>query len=177
MISSIKDIQFPALPLHNHMIPLSEQPLTDQEATKLQEIVVSVQQSVDFERETRLQAECSKWFALRQSRLTASKIGVICKRRKDYEKLCEQLRRKVHATRAMKEGTCREPHAAVVHASIRNNNVNLYPCGLVIHSGLQLVQTVRSMILQGNPRMDFWKSNAHRITTLLIWCDFCVFGK
>jgi len=131
-ITNVNNIDFPDLPLNNHMLPLSEQPLADEEMTKLQQLVVSSEQSVKFEKETRPQSECAQWFALRQTRLTASKVGMICKRRKDHEKLCDQLRRKFHATRVMKEGTIREPHAAVVYAGIMNNSVNLYPCGLVI---------------------------------------------
>jgi len=82
--------------------------------TKLQQLVVSAEQSVKFEKETRPQSECGQWLALRQTRRTASKIGMICKRRKDHEKLCDQLRCMFHAMRAVKEGTIHEQHAAVV---------------------------------------------------------------
>jgi len=45
---------------------------------------------------------------------------MICKRRKDHEKLRDQLRCKFHVMRAMKEGTTREPRVAVVYAGIMN---------------------------------------------------------
>ena len=125
-------VEFPTLPVENLMVALKEQPLTDHQMTRLQGLVVTAEQSAEFESETRLQPECSKWFSLRRTRITASKLGVVCKRRKDHDKLCEQILRKVRATKAMVDGTCREPLAAVAYAGIMNDAINLYPCGLVI---------------------------------------------
>jgi hypothetical protein len=114
------------------MVPLCDQQLTDEQITKLQSLVVTQEQSVQFEKETRLQANCDTWFSLRQTRLTASKIEIICKRRKDHKKLCEQLRRKVRPTKAMAEGSSREPEAAIAYNELMGNTINLYSCGLVI---------------------------------------------
>jgi hypothetical protein len=132
IISNIEGIEFLTLPVQNVMVTIVEQPMSSEQLCKLQELVVSPEQSVSFEKETRLQSESNLWFSLRQTRLTASKVGLICKRRKDFEKLCSQLVRKFRATKAMKEGTYREPLAAVAYTSILNYSINLYPCGLVI---------------------------------------------
>lgn len=49
-ITNVNNIDFPDLPLNNHMLPLSEQPLVDAEMTKPQQLVVSAEQSVKFEK-------------------------------------------------------------------------------------------------------------------------------
>lgn len=82
------------------------------------ELSVTVQQSIQFEQETRNQSDSDQWFHLRKSRLTASKIGMVCKRHTDFDKLCSQLHRSVRATAAMKRGSLREPHAADMYAQV-----------------------------------------------------------
>ena len=54
---------------------------------------MSPAQVVAFERETREQSDSKLWHQLRQSRITAPKIGTICKRRAYFFKLRDQLQR------------------------------------------------------------------------------------
>jgi putative phage-type endonuclease len=124
-------IDFPSLPARNVMCPIPIV-LPECQTTQLQKLQVTTEQVTAFEESTRLQADSSLWHRLRQSRLTASKIGTICKRRADFHKLRDQLQRSIRASSAMKKGLLREPFAAEMYATVMDNRVSLYPCGLVI---------------------------------------------
>jgi hypothetical protein len=54
--------------------------MTEEQMLKVDEISVTCDQSAQFETATRMQADSDLWFKLRQTRLTASKIGSICNR-------------------------------------------------------------------------------------------------
>jgi hypothetical protein len=108
---------FPDLPITNAMCPITTV-MTEYQTIRTAELSVTVEQSVKFEQETRLQADSDEWFHLRKSRLTASKIGVVCKRHAEFDKLCSQLHRSVRATAAMKHGSLMEPHAADMYAQV-----------------------------------------------------------
>jgi hypothetical protein len=130
-IINIPGIEFPSLPVNNVMCPITTV-LTEQETVKLGELAVTTEEVAAFEQQTRQQSGSSLWHRLRQSRLTASRIGAICKRRADFTKLSEQLKRTVRSTSAMMQGLLREPHAAAAYGALMDNNVNIYPCGLVV---------------------------------------------
>ena len=124
-------LDFPGLPVKNVMCP-SPLVLTQHRTAELEKLLVSTEQVALFEKETQQQSDSTLWHRLRKSRLTASKIGSICKRRSDFHKLCDQLKRNIRCTSAMKEGLLREPLAAAVYATIMDSHVNVYSCGLVI---------------------------------------------
>jgi len=124
-------VVFPELPVANFMSPLTCT-ISDKQQSRIHELTVSVEQCVAFEAQTRQQSESVDWHSLREGRLTASNMGLICKRIKGYETLRDQLRRKVRATAAMKQGLQREPEAATAYTVIMDNEVNLYPCGVII---------------------------------------------
>jgi len=106
--------------------------LTQHQTAELEKLLVSTEQVALFEKETQQQSDSTLWHRLRKSRLTASKIGSICKRRSDFHKLCDQLKCNIRCTSAMKEGLLREPLATAVYATIMDSRVNVYSCGLVI---------------------------------------------
>ena len=131
IIINYQDINFPSLPVNNYMHPIPFV-LTEQQTVKFDELIVTPEQTTAFEQGTRLQSESSLWHHLRKSRLTASKIGAVCKRRADFDKLSCQLKRNVRSTSAMKKGLLREPIAANMYRTLMDNEVNIYPCGLII---------------------------------------------
>ena len=130
-ICNVPGVEFPPLPVADFTAPMMRV-ISESQTRKLERLMVTYEQSVAFEKDTRLQTESALWHQLRQSRITASKVGQVCIRRSAHDKLCDQLRRKFRATAAMKEGSLREPEAAVAYANIMNDDVNLYACGLVI---------------------------------------------
>lgn len=77
---SFPGIDYPRLPVTNTMCPLILVK-TEQQILKVEELSVTSEQCVSFELQTRLQADSDLWMNLRRSRMTASKIGGICKRR------------------------------------------------------------------------------------------------
>jgi len=125
---------FPELPAANFMSPLTYSTSEKHQSTqsRAQELSVAVEQCVAFEAQTWQQSESADWHTLRKGQLRASNTGLICKRCKDFEKLRDQLQRKLRSTAAMKKGLQCEPEAATAYAIVMNNEVNLYPCGIII---------------------------------------------
>ena len=117
-------------------------------------------QSVALEKDTRLQTESALWRQLRQSRITASKVGQVCIRHSAHDKLCDQLRRKFRATAAMKEGSLREPEAAVAYANILMT-MSIFTLvvwsSARIHTGLQQAQIARCTVQHGNRCLACWR--------------------
>jgi hypothetical protein len=128
------DIDFPTLPISNSMCPITTV-LTEYQTIRISELSVTVQQSFQFEQKTRLQSDTDEWFHLRKSRLTASKIGMVCKRRGEFSKLSSQLHQSVRATAAMKLGSLMEPHAADMYAQV-NSLSKFITCNWVIFSNV-----------------------------------------
>ena len=91
--------------------------------------------AIDVELKTQGQSDNLYWHALRKTRITASKFGLITKRVRDFDKLLKQLNptRRV-VTAPMRRGIEMEPRAAEVYANAaKNGQVNIYPSGLVIN--------------------------------------------
>jgi len=124
-------VEFPELPAANFMSPLTCT-TSDKQQSRIDELSVSFEQCIAFEAQTRQQSESVDWHRLREGCLIGSIIGLVCKRRKDHEKLRDQPRRKVRTTAAMKHGLLHEPEAATAYAVVMNNEVNLYPSGIII---------------------------------------------
>jgi len=80
-ITSFPGVDFPQLPVRNAMCR-TDYVMTEEQTVKVDALAVSAEQVVAFEAETRLQADNVLWHQLRRNRLTASKAGTICKRRR-----------------------------------------------------------------------------------------------
>nr|XP_022300975.1 uncharacterized protein LOC111109184 [Crassostrea virginica] len=88
-------------------------------------------EAIEIEESTRDQSK-DPW-TLRHSRITASTAGEIAKRRADGQKLADRLQtaRSFQST-AMKRGIECEVVAAQAYSEKMDNNVNLYPSGVVV---------------------------------------------
>ena len=71
-------VDFPDLPTQNVLLPIRDE-LTQQQTDRIKAIQITLEQSVLFEKDTRLQSGNALWHKLRENRITASRIGLICK--------------------------------------------------------------------------------------------------
>lgn len=94
---------------------------------------ISETQANNIKVTTRLKSQDPKWHKIRQDRITASVAGDIIRRRKDPEPLVDRLKktRKI-VTSAMRHGLECEETAALAYVQGMDEEVNIYPCGLVI---------------------------------------------
>ncbi|XP_062581922.1 uncharacterized protein LOC134243706 [Saccostrea cucullata] len=124
---------FPSLPKQNTMINNVAVVLDYNKSLKLESLSVSEMQASEIEISTRLQSQDPKWHKIRQDRITASVAGDIVRRKKDCDPLVARLRttRKV-VSAAMRHGLACEPTAALAYVQAMDEDVNIYPCGLVI---------------------------------------------
>lgn len=135
-VFNIKDnTGFPVLPLDNFMKNSFHGPLSESQSTTFSALQVTPSESQHFEESTRLQSDTKTWFRIRKCRITASNCGVIARRKKaDVSKLLARLKSTKHVqTRPMKDGLAREPKAATKYSHIKDNKVNLYPCGCIVN--------------------------------------------
>lgn len=126
-------IGFPDLPIKNVMENNLYIVLNEEQSVKLEGIKLSIFDIHRFEKLTRLQSQSSLWYKVRKHRVTASNIGNIFKRRKNEDTLVKRLQSTRHVTTAaMRQGIASEPRAAKHYAEVNNNQVNLYPCGVIV---------------------------------------------
>lgn len=126
---------FPGLPCRDCMInnyPLEN--LSVEKQLSFEALKVTHKESAYFEEKTRLQSETKVWYDTRKNRITASNFGQIVNRKKqDVTKLIERLKSTRYVqTEAMKAGLAKEPEAAARFCTLRDNKVNIYPCGCVV---------------------------------------------
>lgn len=133
IINLYDGVGFPDLPASNFMHHSYSVTLSSSQMITLEGLKLSVHEVHKFEKDTRLQSESPLWFKLRKHRVTASKVGEIFKRRKDFDTLSKRLKssRRV-VTAAMRQGLASEPTAAKKYSEVCQNKVNLYPCGVVV---------------------------------------------
>lgn len=87
----------------------------------------------EIEEKTKSQANSRLWHYLRSSRITASKFGVVARRRSNFDSLKKQLGG-CKQTAHMKRGVELEDRAATIYANdCKHGTVNMYPAGLVIN--------------------------------------------
>ena len=89
--------------------------------------------SRDIETKTIIQSASELWH-LRKERITASKFGLVAKRLSGFQRLVSQVNPIRHVVTAeMRRGIELEGRAAMVYASsAKDNQVNLFPSGLII---------------------------------------------
>lgn len=78
-------VEFPDLPMQNLLLPIRAG-LTQEQTDRIEAVKITPEESVMFEKDTRSQSDNLLWHKLRENRLTASKIGQICKRRKGIKR-------------------------------------------------------------------------------------------
>jgi putative phage-type endonuclease len=126
-------VSFPDLPVNNVVENCYQTVLTSNQTLKLESLKLSQHNITKFEISTRLQNRSSLWYKLRRDRVTASNIGDIFKRKKNESTLVKRLKSTRHVTTAaMRQGIALEPTAANEYAKKNDNQINLYPCGLII---------------------------------------------
>ncbi|XP_076116381.1 uncharacterized protein LOC143083892 [Mytilus galloprovincialis] len=134
LLNLMDNNSFPELPLKNVMINNFETVLMKDQLKKYDSLKVTLLESKEIEEGTRLQSNDPKWHKIRRDRITASHAGEIAKRRADGAKLAERLQSTRHVqTAAMKRGIECEVTAAQAYSKVMNDNVNLYPCGVIVN--------------------------------------------
>ena len=132
-INIFDNIGFPDLPFRNVMINEYSTVLNQSKTIDTESIAMNLEESIKFQDLTTNQSSNPLWFKIRFNRLTASKIGSIRSRKDNFEKLVSDFKCSRHVTTsAMQRGIECEPLAAASYVEIKNNNVNLYPCGVVV---------------------------------------------
>lgn len=124
---------FPDLPIHVISIPVYITVLPQKESIYYQGLKITIEESVQIEKETQDQADNPFWHELRKKRITASKFKRVAARRKDYETLVQQLKKPVRQTEAMRYGLANEGIAAATYAEAKG--VNVRRAGFVINPG------------------------------------------
>ena len=128
-------VAYPELPMSNVMKNNFCMALSANQSVCLEGLSLSMPEIRKFEEQTRLQSHSRLWYKLRRNRITASKVGDINRRRKDFDTLAKRLKstRQV-TTAAMREGLASEPVAARCYAeTAQNKSVNIYPCGIIVN--------------------------------------------
>lgn len=99
----------------------------------LDDISVTSKRAHMYEEKTHNQSKSPLWYKLRKYRVTASTIGEISKRRGNFETLVSRLKSKRFiCTAAMQRGIDEEPNAAIQYGNKNNNNINIYPSGIIL---------------------------------------------
>ncbi|KAJ8320593.1 hypothetical protein KUTeg_002180, partial [Tegillarca granosa] len=117
IINIYDGIDFPELPLKNFM-------------NNNYQTVLSISQTVNVEGLTLSLQEINKFD---KHRITASQVGDIYKRRKDFETLTDRLKSTRNVTTAaLRRGLACEPVAVSAYSRKLGNKVNLFSCGVVV---------------------------------------------
>ena len=133
-VFNIQDgVSFPTLPVCEVMVNSYSGCLTYNQHLAMEDVVVEKSDVHSFEELTREQSGSELWHKLRQNRITASKIGEVFKRQKDFLTLVARLKSTRYVcTPAMRHGIDSEPIAATAYGKIKDNSINLYPSGIII---------------------------------------------
>ncbi|XP_063426804.1 uncharacterized protein LOC134710375 [Mytilus trossulus] len=125
--------EYPSLPVVNFMKNTVCTVLDEKKSLALNSVIVTSEDSIHIEEMTRLQTNEPKWHKIRKDRLTASVAGDIVKRKADNEPLVARLKttRKV-VTESMRHGLSFESVAAAAFVKLHDENVNVYPCGIIV---------------------------------------------
>ncbi len=124
----------PSVPKFEHVsLPTSvHKPLCEADKEYYDGLSVTDSQADEYEELTRTQNQCPEWHRLRENRVTASNFKRVTGRRKEHQKLADDLiTKRTVQTAAMKHGNDSEPEAAKSYA--QTNFVNVYPVGIFIN--------------------------------------------
>ncbi|KAJ8299129.1 hypothetical protein KUTeg_023189 [Tegillarca granosa] len=133
IINIYDGIAFPELPLENFMNNNYQTVLSLSQTVNFEGLTLSLQEINKFELQTRLQSLTNLWYKIRKHRITASKVGDIYKRRKDFKTLTDRFKSTRNVTTAaLRRGLACEPVAVSAYSCKLENKVNLYPCGVVV---------------------------------------------
>jgi len=124
---------FPPLPLTILSLQTYSKVLTRKEAIYFEGHQLSLQECHAIEEQTRDQSKSPYWEKLRKTRITASIFKRVAARKKDYESLIGQLKKKVRQTEAMKYGLEHEGEAAIIYSD--SKAVNVRRTGFVVNPG------------------------------------------
>ncbi|CAH1110752.1 unnamed protein product [Psylliodes chrysocephalus] len=98
---------------------------------QIQALQVTPETAVEIEKSTRGQTENPKWFEERQSRLTASTFGEICKRRINHGKLVHSILYKpLPRLKALEYGKINE--SVAIEAYVRQTKNSVIQCGFFV---------------------------------------------
>ncbi|KAF4096868.1 hypothetical protein G5714_022837 [Onychostoma macrolepis] len=126
--------EFPPLPVPQYtLLQYNFVPASWAELMHMQSLEVIPQMSGIIEEGTRDQSKCPLWFSIRRLRLTASKFYEAAHVRSEStaKTLAGRILKGAPQTKAMRRGVELEPE--VLHRYAETFNVNVLPCGLIIH--------------------------------------------
>jgi hypothetical protein len=125
---------FPPLPLRTAtVVETYNRVLGRKEFEYFKGYQISLEECQEIEEQTHAQSKSPYWEKLRKTRLTASAFKRVASRKKDFDSLVEQLKKKVNQTEAMKYGLDHEGEAASIYAN--SKGVNVQRTGFVINPG------------------------------------------
>ncbi|CAG2213131.1 unnamed protein product [Mytilus edulis] len=131
LLNLMDNNSFPELPLKNVMINNFETVLMKNQLKKFDSLKVTLLESKELRKE-----HVFNQMILNGTKLDAivSHAGEIAKRRAAGAKLNERLQSTRHVqTAAIKRGLECEVTAAQAYSKVMNDNVNLYPCGVIVN--------------------------------------------
>ncbi|KAK3099804.1 hypothetical protein FSP39_010007 [Pinctada imbricata] len=134
IINLMEENTFPDIPVCNQIGSNNfNYVMTLNQSKLLESLSVSESECHEIEKCTHLQSQDRKWHNIRKERVTASNAGNIAKRKKDGGPLAERLKStRFRQTAAIKHGIETETVAAQEYSKTMGDNVNLYPCGVVV---------------------------------------------
>ena len=136
-------LNFPRFPLRNIETMEIPENLSEQELQLIDMLRVDEDQVNLTEKETRKQAECTRWKDERSFRFTASKFHLISKRQRNHENFADTLLNpKPVTSKYLEHGKKYEPVALVEYEkfmSSRRTPVKVLPCGFVVSQGIPII--------------------------------------
>lgn len=112
--------------------------LPDEGKAFLANIILSPENAIDIEKNTRGQSTCSAWYQERAFRITASRFGNVVSRKAPInDKFLHSLfaQTKVQ-TQAMKYGLDMEPTVVKEFKELTGPQVEVFKCGLLVHPNI-----------------------------------------
>ena len=141
-VHNCKDLVFPDLPIGNGTANIDSSNMSLEQKSIIEDILLSKEQCIELEKNTRDQSSSSLWQDARKKRVTASQFGDVVKQRSKETKLADRLtapKNEKKRTVAMKHGNDYEDVAAKKyeeHMSNIGHPVQVLKSGLVVNPTL-----------------------------------------